>query len=44
MTKQDKKLNIAYFLLQLLFWGAAVVIYAYKTQILTFKGYSEVEI
>lgn len=37
-------LNIRYFLLQVMFWGGAVVIYAYKTQILTLKGYSAVEI
>lgn len=37
-------LNKKYFLLQMLFWGGAVIIYAYKTQILTSKGYNEVEI
>ena len=39
-----KKLNILYFFLQLLFWGAAVVHYAYMTQILEAKGYAETEI
>ena len=42
--KECVGLNIEYFLLQLLFWGGAVVIYAYKTQILAYKGYNEVEI
>lgn len=44
MKKEDVSLNIKYFLLQVMFWGAAVVIYAYKTQILKFKGYTAVEI
>lgn len=44
MSSKVKMLNIRYFLLQVLFWGAAVVIYAYMTQILEHKGYTEVEI
>ncbi|MGN0390785.1 MAG: MFS transporter [Wujia sp.] len=44
ISRQNMFLNIKYFLLQVMFWGGAVVIYAYKTQILTFKGYTPVEI
>lgn len=44
MNTNTRLLNIRYFLLQVLFWGAAVVIYAYMTQILEYKGYSEIEI
>lgn len=48
MTKQKKEriqiLNIQYFSLQMLFWGAAVVNYAYMTQLLEYKGFTEVEI
>ncbi|MCR5701805.1 MAG: MFS transporter [Lachnospiraceae bacterium] len=44
MNQKMKVLNIKYFLLQVLFWGAAVVSYAYMTQILEHKGYTEVEI
>lgn len=44
MNSKSKSLNIRYFVLQVLFWGAAVVIYAYMTQILEHKGYSKVEI
>lgn len=36
--------NRRYLLLQVLYWGAAVVNYAYMTQILEFKGYTQVEI
>lgn len=44
MESKNRMLNIRYFLLQVLFWGAAVVIYAYMTQILEYKGFTEVEI
>lgn len=44
MKQVLRKLNIAYFALQVLFWGAAVVNYAYMTQILQSKGFSGVEI
>lgn len=37
-------LNRRYLLLQALYWGAAVVNYAYMTQILESKGFTEVEI
>lgn len=44
MNLNTKILNMRYFFLQILFWGAAVVHYAYMTQILEFKGFSEFEI
>ena len=44
MKHSAKELNIRYFWLQVLFWGAAVVHYAYMTQILQSKGFTEVEI
>lgn len=44
MKHSTKELNIRYFLLQVLFWGAAVVNYAYMTQILQSKGFTSVEI
>lgn len=44
MKAEKRKLNFTYFCLQALFWGAAVVNYAYMTQIMEYKGYSEVEI
>ena len=44
MKHSTKELNIRYFWLQVLFWGAAVVHYAYMTQILQSKGFTEVEI
>lgn len=44
MKHRAKELNIRYFILQVLFWGAAVVNYAYMTQILQSKGFTEVEI
>lgn len=44
MTTKVRMLNIRYFILQVLFWGAAVANYAYMTQILQYKGFSEVEI
>ena len=44
MTTKIRMLNIRYFMLQVLFWGAAVANYAYMTQILQYKGFSEVEI
>lgn len=37
-------INIKYYILQACFWGAAVVNYAYMTQILQEKGFSSVEI
>lgn len=39
-----KQLNIRYFFLQMLFWGAAVVNYAYMTPIMENKGFTEIEI
>lgn len=39
-----RMLNIRYFFLQVLFWGAAVVNYAYMTQMLQYKGFTDVEI
>lgn len=39
MKHSVRELNIRYFLLQVLFWGAAVVNYAYMTQILQSKGF-----
>lgn len=44
MNFNTKILNLRYFFLQILFWGAAVIHYAYMTQILEFKGFSELEI
>ena len=44
MKHSAKELNVRYFWLQVLFWGAAVVHYAYMTQILQSKGFTEVEI
>lgn len=44
MTTKIRMLNIRYFILQVLFWGAAVSNYAYMTQILQYKGFSQVEI
>ncbi len=44
MERENKNLNFRYFILQVLFWGAAVVYYAYMTQILQHKNYTEVEI
>ena len=42
--RQTYALNRTYFLQQVMFWGGAVVLYAYKTQILSLKGYTAVEI
>lgn len=39
-----RNINIHYFFLQVLFWGAAVVNYAYMTQILQNKGFSSEQI
>lgn len=39
-----RNININYFFLQVLFWGAAVVNYAYMTQILQNKGFSSEQI
>lgn len=44
MITKIRMLNIRYFILQVLFWGAAVANYAFMTQILQYKGFSEVEI
>ena len=44
MKTGRETLNFRYFCLQALFWGAAVANYAYMTQLLEYKGYSEVEI
>ena len=44
MKQSEKHLNFMYFMLQVLFWGAAVINYAYMTQILETKGFTEVEI
>lgn len=42
--RQTYALNRTYFLQQVMFWGGAVVLYAYKTQILSLKGFTSVEI
>ena len=39
-----RNINVRYFFLQVLFWGAAVVNYAYMTQILQNKGFSSEQI
>lgn len=44
MRKYDRMLNFRYFLLQALFWGAAVINYAYMTQVLESKGFTAIEI
>lgn len=44
MSRYDRILNFRYFILQAMFWGAAVVYYAYMTQILENKGFTDVEI
>ena len=44
MNRYDKILNFRYFILQAMFWGTAVVNYAYMTQILEYKGFTEIEI